>query len=189
MTADPLRVLSHRFADAAERIPTALYKIPYAIEDVLSRLESGEVDEDIAKAELAALAGEFKSKALATGTAILNYESQAGACQVEIDRLTARVASLNGRGQWLREYVRAQMQAVDVQDIQGGTFSLTRKLNPPKVLVIEEHLIPAEYMRQPPIPPVPPLAPDKIAITKYWKTTGEDVPGTRVVQDERLDLG
>jgi hypothetical protein len=187
MTTTERAAAERGFLDAAERIPTPLYKIPYAVEAVLADVEAGTLDEAEAEAQLNLLAGEFRLKALSTAAVIRNYESAADACDAEIARLQERQARLERRAAWLRDYVLRNMQAIPgLREIPGGVFTLLRKTNPPKVLVVNQELIPDEFMRQPAAPKIPPPAPDKNAITRYWKDTGADVPGTRVVQDEVL---
>lgn len=178
---------SARFMDAAERVPTPLYKIPYAVEATLDKLERGEITEADAEAEFDLLAGEFRMKALGAAAVITNYLSTAGQCDAEIARLEARRAKMEKRADWLQGYVLRCMQAIPgLREIPGGAFSIAIKTNPPHVEVVEQALIPSEFMRQPATPKAPPLAPDKDKIKLHFKETKADVPGTRVVQDEVL---
>jgi hypothetical protein len=74
------------------------------------------------------------------------------------------------------------MQAMGMTKIESPLFSLRLQNNPPSVDVFEPGLIPAQFMTTPK-PPEP--APNKTAIAAAIKG-GEEVPGARLTQSQRL---
>ena len=74
------------------------------------------------------------------------------------------------------------MEVAGVTKIESPYFRLTLQNNPPAVDVFEPGLVPSEFMTQ---PAPPPPAPDKTAI-KQAIAAGQDVPGARLSQSQRL---
>lgn len=112
-------------------------------------------------------------------------EAPVSAIDVEIARLMALRAAVLKRSEALRARMFDSMVAMGVQKITCPLFQISRRKNPEKVVVFEQALIPAEFMRTPEPPPHPEPSPDKAAIKEALKA-GKDVQGARLERTERL---
>lgn len=122
--------------------------------------------------------------------ALLDYRDEINASmtaiQSEIYRLTKLMTDRALRAERIVNNVMKWMDNCGLQNLMLPRHTLTVRMNPPRVEIYEESLIPPEFMRTPePQPPI--LVPDKMAIKKAFDA-GVDVPGAKVVQDRRLKI-
>lgn len=136
---------------------------------------------DLSEMLIAELAGTRK-KVDNVSAALSTWESLEAAATREIERLDARRTRFARSRQRLTDYVLATMEASNLPKLEGDFVTLTRRLNPPSVLVDDAEAIPGAYMR---VPPVPAPQADKTAIKAALKA-GADVPGARLIQTARL---
>lgn len=78
----------------------------------------------------------------------------------------------------LRAYLLRNLQSVDTP-----RFRISVRTNPPSVAVLEQMLVPAEYLRT-----VTTTTVDKRAVLEALKTTGEVVPGVEITRTQRLEI-
>lgn len=102
----------------------------------------------------------------------------------EITRLQALKAHRSKVAQGLRDYIKANMQRLEIERIECPLFQISIRNNPPAVDIFDPLSLPAEYMVLP-VPKPPIAAPDKKAIAASIKA-GNEVPGARLVQGTRL---
>lgn len=126
----------------------------------------------------AAIAG----KAHALEMIARTLEQHTPTIDAEIKRLTALKAQRQRVADALRDYVRRCMVAGGVEKIECPLFRLRLQNNPPRVEIFDERMVPAGYMAR---PEPPPARPDRRAIAEAIKR-GEDVPGAKLVQEQRL---
>lgn len=108
------------------------------------------------------------------------------ALDAEIARLQALKAARERVAQGLRDYLKKNMEAAEIEKIECPFFKITIAKNPPAVDVFDPLSLPSFYMVTPePKPPV--AAPDKKAIAAAIKA-GQEVPGARLVQGTRLKI-
>lgn len=112
-------------------------------------------------------------------------EAPVAAIDAEIARLQALRSSVVKRSDALRARMLDAMVAMDVQKITCPLFQISRRNNPEKTVILDERLIPAEFMRTPEPPPPPKPAPDKTAIKAALKA-GQEVQGAKLERSERL---
>lgn len=100
----------------------------------------------------------------------------------EIKRLQELKAERLGRTSQIERLLSTWMDAIDTSEVITDTYTIRRKLNPHRVDVIDESIIPAAYMKEKVT-----QAPDKNAIKAALKE-GIPVEGCRLIQESRLEI-
>ena len=103
---------------------------------------------------------------------------------MEIDRLKELKACRERVGQGLRDYLKRNMGAAQIERIECPFFRISIQKNPPAVDIFDPLSIPADYMTTPK-PPAP--VPDKERIKEAIKA-GQEIPGARLTQSTRLAI-
>jgi len=153
--------LAHQLADSDFDVAT--------IEDTI---ESTGITDDIA---VKAQSIEFVAR---------GAESHNMTIDAEIARLQALKAHRSKVAQGLRDYIKTNMQRLQIERIECPLFTISIRNNPPAVDIFDPLSLPAEYMVLP-VPKPPVAAPDRKAIAARIKA-GVDVPGARLTQGSRL---
>jgi len=161
---------------------TALYEIAATYRADAEKLADMELDEQTLADTLEGLGGELEVKAQNVVMFARNLEATAAAIKEAEAQMATRRKAIENRAAGLRAYVLTSMQVARVQKIECPFFKLGIQANPPAVDVYEPGLIPTEFMKQKP-PPPPEV--DKTAIKDAIKA-GQEVPGARLVQGQRL---
>lgn len=188
MTTDALEA-SSAFMEAAGR-STTLYSYAAVWDEVRGLLDDLDPAQDAEQiGQLEALLdtlelGGIKEKAEAIAGLSVEMEYRAAARRAEAKRLDGLAESEEKQSDRLRAYLLRHMAEMDIPLIQTVRFKISRRLNPPKAVILDETLIPDEFWRQ---PAPPPKKPDLTAIKAAFKD-GIVVPGTNVVQGERLEV-
>jgi hypothetical protein len=181
-TAVSIDEASHRFMEAAERT-TTLYALSADYVRILGLLEDPEADTEYLEQQLDGIGGLITHKAEAIGGLIKQCEGMATMRKAEADRMRDLAAADQRHAEQLRAYVLRHMQELGTERIDTARFSLRLRTNPPAVQVLEEVLVPAEYVRR-----VTTTSVDKRAILEHLKATGEVVPGVEITQSMRLEV-
>jgi hypothetical protein len=174
--------LSQEFVRAAERT-TTLYALSDEYIHLVDLLDDLDADPQAIEAELDQISGAIAKKAESIAGLIRWYEGLADLRSFEAKRMSDGAAGFQRQADRLRAYLLHHMQATDLTRIDTSRFTLNVRQNPPRVHVLEEMLVPSEYQRQRIIVEV-----DKRKILEHTKLTGEIVPGTEIVRNERLDI-
>ena len=87
------------------------------------------------------------------------------------------------RAERLRAYLLRNLQSVGTERVDTARFRISVRFNPPSVAVLEQQLVPAEYLRT-----VTTVSVDKRLILDNYKATGEIVPGVEVSRGQRLEI-
>ena len=159
-----------------------LYEISAAYRADVEKLANLDLDEATLADTLEGMSGELEEKAQNVVFFARNLEATAAAIKEAEAQMAARRKALEKRAEGLRRYVFSSMQLAGVTKIECPYFRLSIQNNPPAVDVFEADLVPLEYMVQ---PETPPMAPDRKAIAAALKA-GQDVPGCRLTQGQRL---
>jgi hypothetical protein len=146
--------------------------------------ESGEVDAQTVLDTLESLDGELNDKAIAVAQFSRNIEATAQAVREAGKAMLARADRLEKRADSIRNYMLFQLQFAGITKIECPWFTISIRKNPASVVIDDEKSVPAEYLV---VPEPPPPRPDKKLIAAALKA-GEDVPGARLVQSERLEI-
>jgi hypothetical protein len=156
-----------------------LYALTGAYQQLLELAEEGE---DIADA-LAQLDDAIEAKALGIVKVLAQLDANAEAASAEAERLAARAKAFANNAERLREYVKAHMKAANIKSVKTPLFSIALSNGKPKVVITDVGKVPPELMRH---PEPPPAQPDKVAILKLHKDTGEIPPGCDIVATTQL---
>lgn len=101
-----------------------------------------------------------------------------------IEPIDAELKRIESQEKFYKHYLLTNMQAAGYTKIEAndGSFKASIQNNPPSVLIENEALIPADYMR---VPVTPPPAIDKSLIAKAIKD-GYVVPGASLQTTQRV---
>jgi hypothetical protein len=164
----------------------ALYEMAGAYRQLMETLSEGDFDATTIAdtVEASGIVDDIAQKAAGIEMVARSLEVHVPAVDAEIERLTALKKRRQNAAKGLRDYLRANMQAMGITKLESPLFVIKLQNNPAAVDVFEPGLIPAEFMTQ---PAPPPPAPDKKAIAGALKA-GIDIPGARLVQGQRLAI-
>lgn len=158
-----------------------LYEITAEYTRVLALLDDPDTDPLALEQELDGLAGKIQLKAGAIVGLIRQFEAYADMRKMESQRMAALAISDARKAERLRDYLLRNMQAVGAERIDTQAFRVTLRQNPPSVQVLEEQLVPEEFLRT-----VTTTSVDKRAIMDAYKATGEIPDGVDIVRGTRL---
>ena len=158
-----------------------LYALTAAYQQLLELSDAGE---DIT-AELAALDEKIEAKAVNICMLLAQFDADEAAAQAESQRLAKRAKASANSAERLRSYIKSHMHAAQIRHIRSPQFVITLSRGQPKVVITDASKIPPELMRQ---PPQPPAEPDKVAIAKLHKQTGETIPGCDIQETHKLTV-
>lgn len=111
----------------------------------------------------------------------MDLESDAEAISSEIERLKRRKDTKLNLAKRLKEYLKLQMETVNLKKIESPTLKISIQNNPASVVVDNESEVPELYHRVKTIVEI-----DKRAIMEAWKAGTVGVAGTHIEQKTRL---
>lgn len=184
MTAE---AASADFMAAANRLPQLFSLTDGTVEllDILQAVqdaEAGETGSDLAE-RLDNVETFLTTKIEACAVVVRELESLAGYRKQEADRLRDQAKRLDGAAERLRNRLRDHMLAVGDERVVTPRYTVSLRTNPPRVEVLEEALVPREFVKT-----VITTSVDKRAILESVKATGEIPDGVNVVRGQRLDI-
>jgi len=159
-----------------------LYTVAAEYRQAADKLADLDLDEQTLSDSLEGLSGDLEVKAQNVAFVLRNIESVAAAKKEAAATLLASAKTIERRAEWLRHYIKTNMQIAGVFKLECPYFRIAIQNNPQSVDVYEPGLVPIEYMRQ---PEPQPATPDKKAIAEAIKA-GQEVPGCQLVQTQRL---
>lgn len=165
-------------------ITTPLYELVKYQHELELLADSGEVPPEQIADTLAALDGDIREKAVQVAAFTQNMEATATAVREAAKAMLARADRIEKRADSIRQYLLFQMQAAEISKIESPWFTLSVRKNPPAVVIDDDRALPPEFIVQPP-PPAP--RPDREAIKRALRA-GDEVPGARLVQGERIEI-
>lgn len=155
-----------------------LYNITNNFITLFEKAENGELTQEEIQEQGNDLALALKNKSISVIGYIRNQESFSDAIKVELDRLTAMKKAVDNRIDKFKEYVKENMQHLEIEkiDTELGTLSISQ--NPVSVEIFDENLIADEYKKEKVTVSI-----DKTAIKNDLKI-GKEVQGARLIQDK-----
>jgi len=162
----------------------ALYEIASEYREAMARLNELDLDEQTIADTLESISGDLTTKCTNIGFVIRNMESLAEQIKQAEQQMSARRKSIESRAEYVREYLRRNMEACEISKIESPWFAITLRKNPPKVVVDDPEAVPIEFWRQPPMP-APEI--DKKAIAEQLKSGGV-VSGTHLEQGVSVSI-
>lgn len=106
-----------------------------------------DLDEQTLRDTLEGLQGEIQIKATNVCAHVLNLDAYAEAAKEASKALADRAKRIQKRADTIREYVRLQLEASGIKKIEGPQFTITRKANPPAVVIEPGTKVPDEYLQ------------------------------------------
>lgn len=161
-----------------------LYEISNQFQALEQLTDSDDLPAEVIKDTLEALEGDFDSKAVQVAKFVLSLEANAAAIDGAAKAMGQRSARIAKRAENIRAYLQFHMQAFEKKRIETPDLVITRRTNPPAVVITDEHAVPERFWVEPP-PPSKRL--DKKAI-KSAIDAGERVDGAYVEAAERLEI-
>lgn len=161
-----------------------LYEIAHQFQALEQLGDSDELPAEVIADTLEGLEGDFDVKAIQVAKFILALEANAGAIAGAAASMAARSVRVFARAQSIKAYLQFHMQAMEKRRVEGVELVISRRANPPAVVITDEHAIPDKYWIE---PPAPAKRIDKKAV-KAAIDAGERVDGAYVEAGERLEI-
>lgn len=161
-----------------------LYEISHQFQALEQLGETDDLPAEVIANTLEALEGDFEVKALQVAKFIVALEANGSAIEEAAKGMMVRAMRVQKRAESIRAYLQFHMQALEKKRIEGTELVISRKANPPAVIVTDEASVPEQFWIQ---PPQPPKRVDKPAIKAAF-AKGERVPGAFIEAGERLDI-
>lgn len=157
----------------------------YAVADEylrdLNKIESLELDAQTYLDTLEGLSGDIEVKALNVMAYARNLEAESDAIQAAIEAMQNRMKALDRKAEWMREYLKTQMERTGITEIKSPYFVMKLQDNPVKVVIDCEAALPDDCWRL--IPEK--REPDKKAI-KAKLDAGENLAAAHLEKGKRL---
>lgn len=119
----------------------------------------------------------FDTKIEACAAAMRDIEARAQAAADEAERLYERKVSLLKHRDWLKEYIRQNMEFVGRQKVEGSLFTVRVQNTAARVEIAEGAILPEKFM----VHAVIVAKPDKGKLREAL-AAGEEVPGVSLVK-------
>ena len=154
-----------------------LYELSLAFQDV----QNMDLDPEVMKDTLDSIEDAIENKAENIAKLIRNLESDVSAYKEEEDRLKTKRQSAENKVKWLKTYLEDNMKLTGKTKFKSGMFNFAIQKNPASVNIVDEKVIPEEFLIQQP-PKV-----DKTSLKEILKR-GIEVPGAELKQTEGLRI-
>ena len=159
-----------------------LYELTGQYQALLALMEDPDVDPQIVEDSLEAVSGEIEIKADGYAKVRLEMLGHKEALKAEIDRLTAKVRTIDRNVDRLMESLKNGLIAAEKPKFKTELFSFGIQKNPASVVIDDEKMIPGDFL----IPQAPKI--DKAAIKDALKA-GVDMTGiAHLEQSESLRI-
>lgn len=156
-----------------------LYNITNKFVDLMDRAQEGELTEEEYNELGNELTLELQNKSANIIGYIKNSESLLEAIKSEEKRLSEmRKAGENKLNKFM-QYVKENMEKLDLKEIPTELGSLKIAKNPMSVEIENEKEVPTEFKTI-----VQTIKIDKTAIKNHFKETGEIIPGIKIIDDK-----
>lgn len=156
-----------------------LYEITHELSEAIEKYEEAATNEALLQLEqtINSLTTPFTQKALGVGYYLKNLEADAVAIKSERERLSMLAEVNKAKFEWLKGYLKRNMEQVQTLKVSSPTLTLAIQKSPPSVVIDDETKVNDKYKRV--IPEHKEV--DKKAILEEWKTSGLGVDGAHIV--------
>lgn len=156
----------------------SLYNITNSFITLFEKAEQGELTKEEIEEQGKNLAISLKNKSTSIIGYVRNLDLTSEAIKNEIDRLTTMKKAIDNKSAKFKEYVKQNMEELELQkiDTELGTLSIAK--NPASVEIYDESMIADEYKKEKVTVTI-----DKTAIKNAIKE-GKEVEGARLVEDK-----
>lgn len=125
-----------------------LFEISNEYTALIQELENADELTDEHVKLLNQLDGDLNSKALNVGAYIKNIQLESESIDHVIKDLGARRDKLEKKIERLKDYLKINLEKCSIKEIKSPLFDIKVRNNPPHVVVIDEALIPADYIKE-----------------------------------------
>lgn len=154
-----------------------LYELSQAYQRILDLVEEGQEVEDTLESLTEAI--EVKTENIAK--VITSLEAQAEAIKEQEKRLNERRRSIEAQIVSLKQYVQRELRMCGLEKVKGQLFTIGIQKNPPSVEILNESLIPSEFIKT-----VTTTSVDKKLLLEALKE--KDIAGAIIKQSERVTI-
>lgn len=156
-----------------------LYNITNRFTDLMDKAQNGEITEEEYNELGFEIAQELQTKGANVIGYIRNTELLIDAMKAEEKRIADIRKTGEAKLEKFRQYVLENMERLGLSKIQTELGALSVIKNPMSVEIENEEEIPKEFKQE-----VVTTKIDKTAIKSHFKTTGEIIPGTKIIDDK-----
>ena len=156
-----------------------LYNITNKFAELMDRAENGELTEEEYNKLGEELALELQNKSSNIIGYVRNSELLIEAMKAEEKRISDMRKAGEAKLEKFKQYVLENMERLGLSKIQTELGALSVSKNPMSVEIENEDEIPSEFKQEVVITKI-----DKTAIKNHFKTTGEIIPGTKIIDDK-----
>lgn len=156
----------------------SLYDIKSNFIELFEKAEREEITKEEVEKMGNELAIALQNKSISIIGYIRNTELMSEAIKTEIERLTVMKKAIDSKIDKFKEYVKVNMQDLNLEKIQTELGTLTIVKNPTSVEIYDETLIADEYKKEKVTVSI-----DKTAIKNAIKA-GKNVQGAKLVEDK-----
>ena len=158
-----------------------LYELTDKYNSLIASLDNDELQQEELLELIGGVKEQFNDKAIATGKVVRSLLAEADGIQSEISRLASRKKAIENKTEWIKKYLKEEMINSKLDVIKGDVLSISLKINPPSVQILNQDDIPETYRRV--IPET--WEADKVSILKTFKDNGEIVLGCGIIRDKK----
>ena len=137
---------------------------------------------DAAIDTLDGIEGQLQDKAVSVAKFMQNLDATAKAIREAEQQMAKRRKAIENRAQWLRDYLKLNMEAAGITKIESPWFRLAIQKNPDAVEITDEALVPDIFKTE-----VVTVKIDKPAIKQALRD-GAVIPGATLSQSTRLAI-
>lgn len=156
-----------------------LYNITNKFTELMDKAQNGELTEEEYNELEEELAQELQNKSSNIIGYIRNSELLIEAMKTEEKRISDTRKTGEAKLEKFKQYVLENMERLGLKEIPTELGSLKINKNPMSVEIENEDEIPSEFKQE-----VVTTKIDKTAIKNHFKTTGEIIPGTKIIDDK-----
>jgi aromatic ring-opening dioxygenase LigB subunit len=126
---------------------TSLYQLSAEYQMAFAELmEIPDLPAEVIRDTLEGLAGDLETKSINVAAYFLSLDAQAAAIKEAEAKMAARRKAIEAKSARLKDYLKQNMQACEIQKISCPEFEISLRKNPPSVIIDDESLIPLEFI-------------------------------------------
>jgi gas vesicle protein len=159
-----------------------LYQVSSHIREALDELEALELPEDAIRDTIDSMSGTLEQKAIDIVAYANNLEAEAKAVKEAKQELANRQSMLERKAQNLKNSLANILHNCNIKKVHSELYDVNVQLNPPKLNIINESMIPAEFFKEKVI-----REPDAVKI-KSAIAAGEVIQGCEITRSVGLRI-
>lgn len=155
-----------------------LYKLTDDYKTLEGMLDKEDYDPNDIQNMLDNVKEEIGSKVENIAKLVLSLEGDSEVIKAEEERLKSRREALSHHIDWLRNYILTEMLNVGLDKVKREVLTVSVRLNPPSVEVIDFDSIPEVFRNWT-------WKPKKKEMVEHFKETGEIITGINIITDKK----